>query len=151
MSQDVSLSQIPWAGFATALCWSISPILVREGLEDLDSPVLGVTIGMVANVIAYGVLVLIQRRKWQGLPIERASFNWQFLAGVFVGLATWARWVALDLSEVAVVLAIGRINVPLVLVLSILMLDQSHERITKQVWIGAGLIVAGSMVLIFVE
>jgi uncharacterized membrane protein len=144
-------ARLPWAGFATALCWSISPILVREGLEDLDSPVLGVTIGMVANVIAYGILVYIQRDKWQGQPIARTSFNWQFLAGIFVGLATWARWVALDLTEVGVVLAIGRINVPLVLVLSMLMLDQKHERITLNVWLGAGLILAGSMVLIFVE
>ena len=104
---------------------------------------------MVANVIAYGVLVMIQRRKWQGQPIERTSFNWQFLAGVFVGLATWARWVALDLSEVAVVLAIGRINVPLVLVLSILMLDQSHERINLNVWLGSGLIFVGTLILAF--
>jgi hypothetical protein len=32
-----------------------------------------------------------------------------------------------------------------------LMLDQKHERITLNVWLGAGLILAGSMVLIFVE
>lgn len=149
MLRDVSLRQIPWAGFATALCWSISPIFIRKGLEDLDSPVLGVTVGMVVNVIAYGLLLYFQRHKWQGQSIDRISLNWQILAGVFVGLATWARWVAIDLEAVAVVLALGRINVPVVLVMSIYMLDQSHERITPQVWLGAGLIVAGSVWLSF--
>jgi uncharacterized membrane protein len=140
-------AQIPWAGFATALCWSISPVFIRKGLEDLPSPLLGVTVGMIANVIAYGIILYVQREKWQGRQIPRISLNWQILAGIFVGLSTWARWVALDLTEVAVVIAIGRFNVLVVLVLSLLMLDRSQERITLRLWIGAGLILIGSLLL----
>ena len=104
---------------------------------------------MIVNVIAYSVLLYVRRDKWQGKGIPRDSLNWQIWAGVFVGLATWARWVALDLSEVAVVLAIGRFNVPIVIVLSLFMLDQKQERITARLWLGAALIVIGSLLLIF--
>lgn len=104
---------------------------------------------MIVNVMAYGVLLYLRRDKWQGKAIPRESLNWQILAGVFVGLATWARWVALDLSEVAVVLAIGRFNVPIVIILSLFMLDQKQERITARLWFGAALIVIGSLLLIF--
>ncbi|MCI0712999.1 MAG: EamA family transporter [Chloroflexi bacterium] len=153
MSQEVSVSiqetTLPWAGIATALCWSISPIFIRKGLEDLSSPLLGVTVGMIVNVMAYGVILYLRRDKWQRRPISRESLNWQIWAGVFVGLATWARWVALDLSEVAVVLAIGRFNVPIVIILSLFMLDQKQERITARLWLGAALIVIGSLLLIF--
>lgn len=153
MSQDVSTgiqsTPLPWAGFATAICWSISPIFIRKGLEDLSSPLLGVTVGMIVNVIAYGVLLYVRRDKWRGQEIPRESLNWQILAGVFVGLATWARWVALDLSEIGVVLAIGRFNVPIVIILSFFMLDQKQERITARLWLGAAFIVAGSLLLIY--
>ena len=143
--------EFPWAGLMTAVCWSFSPILIREGLEDLDSPLIGVTVGMLVNVIVYGGLLYFQRNRWQGKVITRDALNWQILAGIFVGLSTWARWVALDKAEVAVVIAIGRINVPIVLLLSIFMLDKKQERITPRLWIGAALIVAGSLILTFAD
>ena len=124
---------------------------MRLGLEDLDAPILGAMIGVVANVIAYGVLLFLQRDKWMGKPIERIWLRWQILAGIFVTFGTWARWVAVDLEEVAVALALGRVNVPVVLVLSVFLLDRKHERITPQVWLGAGLIVAGSVMLSLVK
>ena len=35
------------AALGTALCWAISPIFIRDGLEGLPSPLLGVTVSMV--------------------------------------------------------------------------------------------------------
>ena len=42
--------QIPWAGLCTALVWAISPIFIRAGLEEFQSPVVGVAIGLLVNV-----------------------------------------------------------------------------------------------------
>jgi drug/metabolite transporter (DMT)-like permease len=50
-------------GLGAALCWAISPILVRRGLEGLPSPLLGVTIGLVAATLAYGIALLPRRRR----------------------------------------------------------------------------------------
>ena len=66
-------------------------------------------------------------------------------------MSTWARWVALDLSPVALVLALSLVSVPVVNVLSPLLVGQHIEQVTGQVWLGSALIVGGSLVLIFLR
>jgi uncharacterized membrane protein len=51
------------------------------------------------------------------------------------------------MAPVAVVLALGRLNVPVVLLLSPLLVGRKQERVTARIWLGAGLIVAGSLIL----
>src|SRR5690606_38231346 len=100
-------------GLAAAVCWAISPIFIRKGLEGLPSPLLGVTLSLVVNVIAYGLVLLLRRGEAQrDVPLNTGLLFLQLLAGVLVGLSMAARWIALDLVEVAIVLAIGRLNVP---------------------------------------
>jgi len=139
---------IPWFALATALTWSMSPILVREGLVGLPSPLIGVAIGMTVNVIPYAVLVLWQRQRWVGSSISRKTMLLQIIAGVFVTIGTWSRWLATDLTSIAAVLALSRLSVPVVFILGIFVLDQTTERITIRVWFGAALIVLGAILLI---
>jgi uncharacterized membrane protein len=74
---------------------------------------------------------------------------YQLAAGAFVGLSTWARWIALGLTPVAVVLALGRLNVPIVIGLSLILVGQKAENVTRRILFGATLIVVGSLMLIF--
>ena len=141
--------QIPWIGLATALVWAVSPIFIRMGLDELPSPVIGVAFGLSVNVLIYGVLVWVRRDQWRGKAVPKKALYWQLAAAVFVGLATWARGAALDLIPVAVVTSLSRLSVPLVIALSVLMLDQGHERVNRQVWIGGLMIVGGAMILTF--
>ena len=83
-----------------------------------------------------GFLLWIRQSELTNKPIPRVALYWQLVAAIFVALATWARWVALDTVPVTVVTALSRISVPLVIVLSILLLDQKHERVNLNVWIG---------------
>lgn len=135
-------------GLGAALCWAISPIFIRGGLKDLPSPLLGVTVGMTACVVAYGLALLFRRGRSPSLPIPRDALFFQLVAGVLVGLSTWARWIALDLAPVGVVLALGRLSVPVVILLAPLLVGQHLERVTARVWLGAALIVGGSLLLI---
>ena len=135
-------------GLGAALCWSISPIFIRNGLEGLASPLLGVTVGMAACVVAYGLALLMKRGQSRGTPIPRDALFFQLVAGVLVGLSTWARWIALDLAPVGVVLALGRLSVPVVILLAPLLVGQHLERVTARIWLGAALIVGGSLLLI---
>lgn len=136
-------------GLGTALAFSISPIFIRHGLEDLPSPLLGVTVGMIASTLAYGLILLFRSGASQGEAIPRRAMLLQLAAGALVGLSTWARWVALDLAPVGVVLALGRMSVPVVILLSPILVGKHLERVTARVWLGAALIVAGSLVLAF--
>ncbi len=65
-----------------------------------------------------------------------------------VGLSTWARWIALDLAPVGVVLALGRLSMPLVLLLAPVLIGAHLEQVTPRIWLGAALIVVGSLLLI---
>jgi uncharacterized membrane protein len=73
----------------------------------------------------------------------------QLVAAVFVGVSTWTRWIALDTAPVGVVLALGRLNVPVVLLLTPRLVGKAQENVTLRVWLGAAFIVAGSLILNF--
>src|SRR6266498_3624903 len=51
---------------AASFCWSLSPIFIRYGLQGLDSPLLGVTVGVTASALGYAVVLLWQRDRWIG-------------------------------------------------------------------------------------
>ena len=137
------------AGLGTALSFAIAAVFIRGGLEELSSPLLGVTIGMIVTTIAYAVLLIFQRRPIRLASLSRDAVIFQLLAAVFVALATWARWIALSMAPVAVVLTLGRLNVPVVILLSPFLVGRHLERVTVRVWVGSALIIIGSLILNF--
>jgi drug/metabolite transporter (DMT)-like permease len=132
-------------GLACALMWALSPLLTVEGLDGGLSPLLGVTIGMLASVAAYAVVLGAR-----GLAVPRRSLSVKLLAGVLVAFATWSRWVALDDAAVGVVLALNLVSVPIVLFLAPVLSGRHLEQVTARVWAGAALVVCGSLALIAV-
>jgi drug/metabolite transporter (DMT)-like permease len=131
-------------GLGTALCWAVSPILIRQGLRGLPSPLLGVTIGLVAATAAYGLALPLRRRR---LHVAREALAWKLAAGLLVGVSTWTRWYAVALVPVAVVLALGLLSVPTVLAAAPLLVGRQAERVTAPVLAGATLVVAGALVI----
>jgi drug/metabolite transporter (DMT)-like permease len=134
-------------GLACALMWGVSPVLTIKGLDGLDAPLLGVTLGMAASTAAYG-LFLLGRRRLGAAATDRRALAFKVAAGVAVALSTWWRWLAIDGADVAVVLALALVSVPIVLFLSPLLVGRHLERVTRKVWLGAGLVVAGAAALI---
>jgi drug/metabolite transporter (DMT)-like permease len=134
-------------GLAAAIFWSLSPTFIRAGLAEVPSPIIGVTIGIIASVLGYAVVLGV--RGWPALnAITGDALAFKLIAAILVGLATWARWIALDLAPVAAVLALSLVSVPVVNILSPLLVGRELERVTGQLWLGSGLIVAGSLILI---
>jgi drug/metabolite transporter (DMT)-like permease len=135
-------------GLGAPFCWSLSPVFIRKGLAEVPSPIVGVTIGIVASVIGYAIVLGWQRRRSPIGPISTEAITYKLVAAVLVGLATWTRWIALDLAPVAVVLALSLVSVPVVNLLSPLVAGRELERVTGQVWLGSALIIGGSLILI---
>lgn len=136
------------AALGTALCWALSPIFIREGLEGLPSPLLGVTVSMVSSTVVFGVVLAVRRRPLADRIDSRTALGFKVAAGLLVGLSTWMRWIALDLTTVAVVLSVNSISVPTVLLLAPLVVGRHREHVTRRLWLGAALVIAGSLVLI---
>jgi drug/metabolite transporter, DME family len=133
-------------GLGTALCWAVSPILIRQGLRGLPSPLLGVTIGLVAATLAYGLLLLPGGRR--RLAASREALAWKLAAGILVGFSTWSRWYAVALVPVAVVLGLGLLSVPTVMAAAPLLVGRQLEPITPPVLAGSALVAGGALVLI---
>jgi len=146
----IAILSASWLGLGAAFFWAISPIFIRLGLEGLPSPLLGVTVGVTASAIGYGVVLLWQRERWFGQPITNEAWTYKLIAGVLVGLSTWMRWVALALAPIAVVLALMMISTPLVILLSPLISGKHLERVTAMLWAGTGLILSGALLLTFI-
>jgi drug/metabolite transporter, DME family len=132
-------------GLGTALCWAVSPILIRHGLRELPSPLLGVTVGVVAATLAYGVALPLGGRR--RLRATREALAWKLAAGVLVGVSTWTRWSAVALVPVAVVLALGLLSVPTVLAAAPLLAGRRAEPVTVTVVAGSVLVVAGALLI----
>jgi drug/metabolite transporter (DMT)-like permease len=137
------------AGLGAALCWSVSPVLIRQGLEGLPSPLAGAAIGMFASALVYtAAVVLTGRRAGRAAVIVR---TWQLLllGGTLVSLSIWMQWVAFDLAPVASVLALLQLTpVTVVVLASRLGGDELKGAVARRVWTGASLTVAGSLVLV---
>jgi drug/metabolite transporter (DMT)-like permease len=131
-----------------ALCWALSPALTVRGLDRLDDPLVGLTLGLCVSVVGY-LLAFAAWRRGLGLRTAgRQALAIKLLAGVFVGLSTWGRWAALDSTTVAAVLALNLLSIPVVLLASPLTAGRHAEHVTPRVWAGAALVVAGSLLLI---
>ena len=138
-------------GLAAALCWSFSPTFIRYGLAEVDDPLLGVTVGIVASALGYAVVLGARSRMNKVGAVSLDALGYKVLAAVLVAVATWMRWISLDLIAVAVALALSLTSVPTVNFLSPLISGRHLERVTTQVWLGSGVIIGGSLVLIFLN
>ncbi len=140
-----------WLGLSAAFCWALSPIFIRAGLKELPSPLLGVTVGAAVSALAYGIVLFWQRLRGTAQAVTNEAWFFKILAGILVGLSTWARWIALDLAPVAVVLAITMVSTPIVILLSPYVSGKHLERVTVTLWMGAVLILGGALLLTFIS
>ncbi len=137
-------------GLGTAVCFAASSIFIRYGLDLLSSPLLGVTIGMTIVTGIYAVFLGSQLlRNGDRLDFGGSKIWLQIVGGILVAVATWWRWIALELTPIAVVIALSRLSIPTVLILSPFIIGQKLEQVTVRVWIGAGVILVGAMILTF--
>lgn len=135
-------------GLGASTAWSISPIFIRVGLQEIPFPILGVTIGMLASTIAYAIPLYMRQRNGLVGKSTRDAMVFKVFAGILAGYSTLARWIALDLAPVGPVLAITMISTPIVFVISPWVMGKHLERITLILAVGAGLVVFGALLLV---
>lgn len=132
-----------------ALMWALSPVFILQGLEGLDSPLVGLTVGMLVSVAAFAPLYGLWRGigpAWRAVAGSTAALK--VVAGVLVGVSTWWRWAALEDATVGAVLALNLLAVPVVLLLAPIIAGRHLERVTLGIWAGAGLVISGALILV---
>lgn len=135
-------SWIPYALFS-ALFAALTAIFAKIGIKGVDSDLATAIRTVVILVLAWGIAVA--RGATDGLPALTGR-TWLFLG--LSGLATGASWLcyfrALKLGPVSMVAPIDKLSVALAIVLAVVFLG---ENLSWRTALGAGLIVAGSIVL----
>src|SRR5215207_2396003 len=136
-------------GLGCAFLWALSPVFILRGLEGLDSPLIGLTVGLVVSVAAFVPAYALwrgRRRAWRA--VTGAAGALKLIAGLLVGVSTWWRWAALEDASVGVVLALNLLSVPVVLLLAPLVAGRHLEHVTAGLCAGAGLVVSGALILV---
>jgi drug/metabolite transporter (DMT)-like permease len=148
---DVRVERDSIFAFGTAFMWALSAVLTVEALEGLDSPLLGVTLGLLAATAALGGALAARGSLGEIRSIARNTLTLKLVAAVLVAFATWFRLLALGETDVAVVLATNLIGVPITLVLAPIMVGRHLEQADARVWGGGLLVIAGVLALIALE
>ncbi len=136
-----------WAVFAvlSAVFAALTSILAKAGIEGVNSNLATAIRTMVVVAMAWGMVFLTDAQGGIG-SISKKS--WIFL--ILSGLATGASWLcyyrALQLGDVSKVVPIDKLSVVITLILAFVFL---HESFTAKSLIGAVLITAGTLIMIF--
>jgi drug/metabolite transporter (DMT)-like permease len=150
-SGGVAIERDSIYAFGTAFMWALSAVLTVEALEGLDSPLLGVTLGLLAATAALGgALVARGSFALAVRSIARNTLALKLAAAVFLAFATWFRLLALDETDVAVALAANLVSVPVVLVLAPMLMGRHLEQADARIWSGGALVAGGILALIAV-
>lgn len=129
----------------SALFAALTAVLAKIGIKGVDSNLATAVRTVVVLLLAWGIVAV--RGGLNGLHTLTRT-NWIFLA--LSGIATGLSWIfyfrALQLGKVSQVAPVDKLSVALAIVLSVLFL---HEKLTWQAGVGAALIIAGTVVLIW--
>jgi drug/metabolite transporter (DMT)-like permease len=147
-SGGVAIERDSIFALGTAFMWSLSAVLTVKALEGLDSPLLGVTLGLLAATAALGGVLLARGSFGAIRSIARNTLTLKLAAAVLVAFATWFRLLALGETDVAVVLATNLVAVPITLVLAPMMVERHLEQADARVWLGGLLVAVGVLALI---
>lgn len=129
-------------GLGTALAFSISPLFVRAAMSEGHSAEVGLSVGLIAAAATYAfVLAVSEPRALQdAFRADRATTLWELAAALAIVTGTWLRYEAMATIPLAIVSALARINILVILLLA-------GKSVTRRVWIGGVLIIAGTVLL----
>lgn len=144
-----AIRSTPLFGLAAAASFSLSAILIRAGLATGAPPLVGLWIGFTVSLLVYMPGFASGIRRAAPGKIAVASYAFQVLAGVAITLAMWFRYIAMYTVPIGVVTALGRLNIPIILIVSPWLFKARIDATSPRLWLGSILIVAGATIIVF--
>ncbi|MEI7527990.1 MAG: EamA family transporter [Elusimicrobiota bacterium] len=136
-----------WKLFAvgSAFFAGLTAVLAKVGVKDIPSN-LATLIRTVVIIVFLGALVAA-RHEWKNpLLLNRHSLVFLVLSGLATGLSWLCYYRALQTGPASLVAPIDKLSLVFAIVLSVLFLG---ERLGVYQWLGATMIAAGALVIIF--
>jgi DME family drug/metabolite transporter len=130
----------------SALFFSFAVVTRKMGLNILDSPIFGVTVGFVTSMVAYSIVCLGSKKLRSSISIKKQDLPILAGAGVFLTAAWLTLFYALSYGDAVIVTPLANLHPLFVLVLSYFFLGKV-EKITKGIFAGACVVVAGALLI----
>ena len=130
-----------------ALCWGITPVLIKPGVEEIGSSSAGAFVSYATAAIVMGFLLLNRprRRRLMKLPVKKSLLP-MALAAVFTASGQLLYFTALGKSPASVVTPLLSIQILFIFLFSFLV-NRKIELFTPKVIIGMAATVAGTFLL----
>lgn len=129
----------------SALFAALTAVLAKVGIRGVDSNLATAVRTTVVLVLTWGIVAL--RGGLAELPtLTRSNVLFLVLSGLATGLSWLCYFRALQLGPVSRVAPVDKLSVALTIVLAVVFLG---ERLSWQAGLGAGLIITGTLVLIW--
>jgi transporter family protein len=135
-----------WVPFALGAAFfaGLTAVFAKVGVEKMPSNL--ATLIRTTVIVAMLSLIVYSRHEWQN-PLRLSAHGLTFL--ILSGLATGLSWMcyyrALQLGPVSVVNSVDKLSFAIAILLSIAFLG---EKLNLFQWLGAGLIFAGTLLII---
>jgi len=140
----------PWHALTVAFLWGTSPLLIRLGLTGLDSPVLGLTVGIGATVLIYWLGLHLQRRRLPEIS-PAAGFKarlWMLAGGITGAIAITAQWISFGLTTIAIALSVQQLAALVVVGVAPIVFNEPLERLNWLLIIGTLAILGGTTLVV---
>jgi drug/metabolite transporter (DMT)-like permease len=131
-----------FAALGAALCWGISPILIKIGLREANSPLLATFVSYTMASIVAGGLLFYPGNSEKLHRLDRSSLIPIVIAAVATSIAQLLRYTALDYSPVSMVVPLIGADTLLVFPLSFL-INREIETFGLKTIMGAIAVVTG--------
>lgn len=140
------VSSNKWLIYASfsALFASLTAILGKVGMSNIESN-LGTAIRTIVVLIMAWAIVLGMKKQGEIKKIDKKSWLFIGLSGVTTGLSWLFYYRALQEGPASVVVPIDKLSIVITVCFAYLFLK---EKLSKKAWLGLGLIVSGTLMLI---
>ncbi|MEP6675542.1 MAG: EamA family transporter [Ferruginibacter sp.] len=129
----------------SALFASLTAIFAKIGIAGVNSNLATAIRTIIILIMAWAIV--FARGEAKGITtLSRQNFIFLIISGIATGLSWVFYFKALQIGKVSQVAPVDKLSVALTIVLSVIFL---HEALTIKTAIGALLIIAGTLVLIF--
>jgi len=130
----------------SALFFSFAIVTRKMGLNILDSPIFGVTVGFVTSMVIYSLVCLGSKKLRSSISVKKQDLPLFLWTGIFLTAAWLTLFYALSYGEAIIVTPLASLHPLFVLVLSYFFLGQV-EKITKGILVGACVVVTGVLLI----
>jgi uncharacterized membrane protein len=129
-----------------AFLFSFAVVARKMGLNILDSPILGVTVGFGTSLVFYAGMCLVSKKLRASISIASKDLPYFLGSGIFLTSAWLVMFYALSIGDAIIVTPLANLHPLVVLVLSYFFLGDI-EKITKGILAGVGVVVVGVLLI----